>query len=626
MLNALLVASEAVAFGAGALIFLTIVGLGITELLIPAEGLQLLLAPAVGLAVLALGFQWLGFFVPPFVAAIAVFVAFGALTAVVLWRRRTTLFTRWPELLGAGLVAVVFFAALIQLDLQRGFFTLGGFPSDNVFIYAQSAQYLLDHAMPLPHQALNVVSPGSVSLATGGIAFPNSVGAIDAAASMLSGWPVYALFDLVNALALAITVGPVWFFVRAALGASWPVAAAAGALLATNQLLYWVIGTGFQQESLALPIFTAGLSAAAFAIRTQSTRAGAMTGVLAASLIGLYLPIAVLLVLCLAGCLLVRLVVDRKASWKELARPGALAVGSGVVAGLASIYVLLFEGGLSIWVNIAGVRVPAGGISRFPLLPYLLGTMPFAHVWEPLRQPFGRLDWVTLPLLVLASALLVVLLVLGYARATIQQHAQEAAILGAGLLFVGYEAAVARYPYGFVKSIGYMVPLTSAFVAFGGLGLESGFRPHLRRAARGAGLAAFVLVLLASALASRDMVRLWVEAPGLPTFPHSYIALSDFRSTVPVGASVLIDDPAPDYATLVKIAAIAYFLPDRTVHVYAGDLRLGTFPNQDVRPQPCLFDYVIGASTTAVGFSRINADPVADLNVYKRDGPRCSGG
>src|SRR4029077_7237286 len=98
----------------------------------------------------------------------------------------------------AGSVALAFFLALIQIDLQRGFFTLGGFPSDNIFIYAQSAQYLLDHAMPLPHQVLTVVSPGSVSLATGGTAFPNSVGSIDAAASVLSGWPVYALFDLIN--------------------------------------------------------------------------------------------------------------------------------------------------------------------------------------------------------------------------------------------------------------------------------------------------------------------------------------------------------------------------------------------------------------------------------------------
>ncbi len=619
-------ASEAVAFCVAALIFLTIIGLGLTELLLPAGGMQLLLAPATGLAVLALGFQWMTFVVPPFVAALVVFAVFGALSAVVVWRRRTKLVARWPDPLGAGVIAVGFFIALVQIDLQRGFFTLGGFPSDNIFIYVQAGQYLVDHAVPLPHQHLSLTSPGTGYLITTGRAFPNSVGPIDAAASVLSGWPVYALFDLINALALAITVGPVWFFVRSGLRASWLTAAAAATLLATNQLLYWVIGNGFQQESLALPIFTAGLGAAAFAIRTNGARAAALTGGLGAPLIGVYFPFAVLLVVCAMACVVVRLVVDRKSSWAALVGPAAAAVASGVIAGLASIYVLLFEGGLSIWFNITSVRVPAGGVSRFPLLPYLLGTMPFAHVWEPLKQPYGRLERVALPVLVVASALLVILLILGYARAAIQRHAQEAAILGAGLLFVGYEAAVARYPYGFVKSIGYMVPLTSSFVAFGAISLDSLARPQLRRAARAAGLAALALVLLGSALASRDMVRLWVESAGLPTFPRPYIALSDFGSAVPVGASVLIDDPAPNYATLVKIAAITYFLPDRSVRVFAGDIRLGTFPDQNVRPAPCLFDYVISAATPGGDFSLAYTDPAAGLNVYRRLGAACDYG
>ncbi len=326
------------------------------------------------------------------------------------------------------------------------------------------------------------------------------------------------------------------------------------------------------------------------------------------------------------GCAGVRLVADRKTSWKGLVRPVAGGLAAGAVAGLAALYVLLFGGGLALWLTLAPVRAPAGGISRFPLLPYLLGTLPFAHVWELLPQPYGTLERLALPVLVLASALLVLLLVVGYAGAIIKQHTPEAGILGAGFLFAGYEAAVARYPYGFVKAIGYMVPLTSAFIAFGGIGLDSLFRPPLRRLAQTVGVGALAIVIGASALASRDMVRLWLNNPSEPTFPRSYLQLSAIAREVPAGSSVLIDVAGADYDTLIKVGAVAYFLPDRTVHVYAGDLRLGTFPNQDVRPQPCLFDYVIGASTTAVGFSRINTDPVADLNVYKRDGPRCSGG
>ncbi|HZC77940.1 MAG TPA: hypothetical protein VE258_09345, partial [Ktedonobacterales bacterium] len=340
-----------------------------------------MLAPAVGLATLALGFQWLAFVVPPFAAALVVFVVFGVLSVVVVWRRRTRLLARWPDLLGAAVLILAFFIGLLAIDLPRGYLTLGGFPSDNVFIYVQAAQYLVDHAAPLPHQHLSLTSPGTAYLITTGTALPNSVGSIDAAASVLSGLPVYAVFDLMNALALAITAGPVWFFVRAALGASWPAAAAAGALLGTNQLLYWVIGNGFQQESLALPVFIAGLGSAAFTVRAQSVRAGALTGALAASLIGLYLPVAVLLVVCTLGCVLIRFVVDRKSSWKGLVRPAAAAIVTGGVAALASIYMLVFQGGLSIWYGAASVRVPAGGVSKFPPLPYLLGTLPFAHIW-----------------------------------------------------------------------------------------------------------------------------------------------------------------------------------------------------------------------------------------------------
>lgn len=619
----MLMGIEAIAFAVGALIFLTVIGLGLTTLLLPADGFEVLLAPAAGLAVLALGFQWLTFFVPPYLAALVVFAAFGALSAAVVWRRRKKLIARWPDLLGAGALILAFFVALIQIDLQRGYFTLGGFPSDNVFIYVQAAQYLLDHAMPIAHHLPSLANPGSVYLTNIGPAFPNSVGPIDAAASVLSGRPVYALFDLVSGLALAITLGPVWFFVRSGLGASWWTAAAAGALLAANQLPYWVMGNGFQQESLALPIFIAGLAAAAFAIRAESAASGALAGVLTASLLGLYLPMAVLLAVCAMGCALVRLILGRKASWRGFLRPAAGAVAAGVVAGLAAFYVLLFQGGLSIWVEVARIRVPAGAISRFPNPVYLLGTLPFAHVWELLPQPYGTFERLVLPLLVVASLLLAILLVLGFGRAAVQQHAQEAAILGAGALFVAYEALVARYPYGFVKSIGYMAPLTSGFVAYGAIGLETLARPPLRRAARYAGVGALGLVLVASAIASRDMVRLWVEDPGSPTFPPAYLALSGIASAVPVGAHVLIDDPTTDYAELVKIAAAAYFLPDRAVRVFAGDKSATKFTLQSVQPQLCAFDYVISPAPPGSDFALAYSDAAAGLDVYRRLGAAC---
>src|SRR5260370_22905576 len=148
-----------------------------------------------------------------------------------------------------------------------------------------------------------------------------------------------------------------------------------------------------------------------------------------------------------------------------------------------------------------------------------------------------------------------------------------------------------------------MRPVTEAFVAFGGIGLECLCRPRFRRWAQIAGAAALALVLLASALASRDMVRLWYDNPSEPTFPRSYIDISAMASKVPTGSIVLIDAPGADYNTLIKVGAVAYFLPDRTVRVYAGSYRLGTLPLQTSRPHPSQLHYVICAATPAHAFS-----------------------
>jgi hypothetical protein len=431
----LLLTLETLALGVAVLAFLTILGLGITEYLLPVEGMQLLIAPAVGLAALMLGFQWLSIFVPPFVVALIVGVITAPLTALFAWRRRAVLLTRWHDLAGAGAIAAVYYVAVLQVVIQRGALTLGSFPADNIFIYAQAGQYLRDHPMPSVLHGVDVASPGSFYLTSVGLSFPNSVGPIDAAASMLTGLPVYAVFDPLNALGLAITVGAVWVFVRDGLDGSWWAAAVASALLATNQLLYWVTGVGLQQESLALPIFTTGAYAVVIAVRTGSLRAGVLAGILAAALVGLYLPVAGLLVICALACAVTCLLAAR-GRWNAVADPVVVGGATMLIGALPSAYVLLFRGGLDIWTSVLGTRVAAGAISKFPDPLYLIGTLPFAHVWELSQQPLGHLETLAWPLLVLASILLIALIAAGLARAVVEKHRPEAAILAAGLLFI----------------------------------------------------------------------------------------------------------------------------------------------------------------------------------------------
>jgi hypothetical protein len=139
-----------------------------------------------------------------------------------------------------------------------------------------------------------------------------------------------------------------------------------------------------------------------------------------------------------------------------------------------------------------------------------------------------------------------------------------------------------------------------------------------------AGAVSALLVLLASANAARDMLRLWVTSP--PALTQSDLAIGQVAQAVPSGATVLIDDPTTDYGTLVRVAAIAYFLPDRTVRIYVGDTRLGTFANQNVRPQPCAFEYVISATPPSTEFQDVYTDSVTGLSVFRRTGSSCASG
>ena len=619
--------AEALLFAAGVLVVLTLVGFGLTELMLPkADGFGLLLAPAVGLAVTALGFQWLSELLPPYQVAVVVFLVFGGLSIVVGWRRRAALKVPVLDVVGAIASILAFYLALLQFVIQRGYFTLGGLASDNVFIYVQAAQYLRDHPIPSALHALSPENPGSLYFVSSGVTFfPNSVGQIDAAASVLSGWPVHAVFDPISALCVAIAIGPLWFLVRVGLGGSLWTGLAAAAVLATSQLMYWLVGSGYQVEAEAVPVFIAALAIATHAWRNESSRAGGLAGIVAGALPGLYLPMATVFAIGAFACFVVSMAIGPPAHRMRLLRPLGWAIGAGLASAGIAIYILAFRGGFATWFTIVGGLYAAGGISSFPALPYVFGTLPFAHVWEQTLRPLKSYERLIYPALILASAAMVALLLIGQVRAILQRRAPEAALLAGGMLFVAYEIAIARYPYGYVKAIGFLAPLTSAFIAFGAVGLQSLFksppRTTLTKAVGPLGVLILVFVLAGSTLASRDMTQTWLAGP--PTFTSSYLSLSSLASAVPVGASVLVDDRTDDYRTLVKVAAIAYFLPDRQVRIFTGDFRIGTFPDQDLPPQACRFEYVIAAAPPEGNFALVHPDPRVGLDVYKRLGAAC---
>jgi hypothetical protein len=619
---------EAIGFDAILLAFLIVLGLGVTELLASsAAGFQLLLAPVVGLAILELGFEWLTSALTPSLVLLIVTVPFGALTAVMVWRRHGALLRQWRDLIAAAVATLTFYVALLAIVFARGFFTLAGWSSDNVFIYIPSAQYLLNHRMPAPFQAPALQNPGSWFLAFNGTAFPGTTGSIDAAVSGIIHWPLHALFDPLNAFCLALTVASVWFFVRVGVGASLGTAAAAALLLMTNQFMYWTLGSGFHQEAQALPIFTAALGLTAHALRSGSARTGALAGIVAGSLPGIYFPLAALFVICAGACIAANLALTSRAhAIKVLVRPLVVAAAAGLAASAFALYSLLSDSGLSLWLSASNPQSGTGGVSTFPRPQYVAGTVPFSQIWDALPQPLGHLETLFLPALIAAAAIVYLLGGLGVIRAISSGLRPEAAMIFAGLLFAVYEALVAHYAYGFTKVVCYMSPLTSAFIAYGAIGLSSWVKniPSLSARAIWAnrlGVAALVLVLLACANSSRDMVRMWLVSP--PTLSRADIGLASFAEVIPKGASVLVDDPTDQYRELVKIGAVAYALPDRSVRVYSGASRIGTFVQQDVLPNPCGFDFVIGPKPPDGPYTLVKSDAVETLNVYRWAGLTC---
>ena len=613
----MLLVLETLGFALGAVAVLSAIGGGVTMLLLRDDRWCLLLAPAVGAGVLTVGFQFLTYVTPPHVVAVVVFVLGAALTSIVVLRRPPAR-PAFDEIGGALAITLAFCLALMGIVIGHGFSTLGSFPSDNIFIYVQAGQYLKDHSSPLLTGPA-VANPGGYVVAVTGWSLPNSKGVFDAAASILTGLPVYAVFDLVDAIAIAITVGAAWFFVRSGLGGSRATGLLAAVLVATSQMLFWVHGNGFQQESIATPIFSSGLAIAAAAFRRRSWKAGLLAGVLGASLIGLYFPIAIIYIALAAVCFGVSVVVggDRTS---QLWRPLAGAIVGALVAGAAGLFAMVTHG-LGIWLGqLKGERV-TGGVSGYPAPLYILGQLPFAHRWEPMALASTALDRILLPALVGVSVAVVLLIVVGTWRQLTDHHVPEASLLVAGMLGVLYEVAIANFAYGYVKAITYIEPFICVAIAVGTAAVT---RWLVRRSARWGPPAATVLVAIligACAWNSAEMVRGFLGIG--PAMTQESLEGARLANDIPTGSRVFVDAPAASYGDLVKAAAVVYFLPDRSVQVYSGDLRIGTFPDQTDEPETCAFDYVVSAQQPRGGFTIVDGAVGNGFAVYRRDGPSC---
>src|SRR6202165_1102031 len=466
-------------FALDVLVILSLLGFGVTAWLLPQPGIGMLLTPVVGLALAGIGFQLLTPILPPWTTLLVLLVLLGGFSLWMAWRRRTPVVHGIRQYLGeiaftfaAGLT--LYLALLVHVFGAR-FFTLAGWPSDNVFLYAPASEFLKTHAFNALNPLSVVNNPVTVYLGAALRVFPNSVGPIDAAISTLTGWPVITLFDPLSALFWALAV-PATYVLLGALGLSRPARVAAILLLIANQLLFWVMGLSNQQEMQAMPIFMAALALTIWAVSSDRRATAVLAGRGGGSLLGLALPVFVIFVATALGYLLVvfaraGLAGRLLATLRQLAWLG----GSGVASAAAAIFWLLPAGGLHTWLSFVNTRIPAGNITYFYPPRYLLGLAPVADPWGmpfAIRPLWWRPAWNTVSQVL--AFVVVALIVAGLVSFALRRNWPAIGLFAAAGLYLAYLRLVAQFPYGYIKTVSFLAPLARALIAAGARGAGPG--------------------------------------------------------------------------------------------------------------------------------------------------------
>jgi hypothetical protein len=587
----------------------------------------------VGLALAGIGFQLLTPLLPPGITVLVLLVPLGGFSLLTGWRRRTVLVSGIRQYLGE-----IAFTAASGLTLYLGllvhvfgarFFTLAGWPSDNVFLYAPAAEFLKTHAFNALSPLSLVNNPVTVYLGSALRVFPNSVGSPDAAVSALSGWPVIALFDPLSALFWALIV-PATYVLLGWLGLSRPARIAAVLLLMANQLLFWVMGLSTQQEMQAMPIFMAALALTIRALSSDRREPAVLAGLVGGSLLGLYLPVFVVFTLT-ASAYLVVFAAQQRLAGRLLAtlRQVAWLAGTGIAAAAGAIFWLLPAGGLHVWLSYVNTRIPAGGVGYFYPPRYLLGLAPVADPWG---MPFGvrtlwwRPAWNTASQWL--AILVVALIVAGLVTFVLRRNLPALGLFAAAGLYLVYLRLVAQFPYGYIKTVSFMAPLTSALIAAAALDAVPAIRDALaRRAEFGTpslarlratalvgGVACLSVVLAVETLNSVEMEHMWLKV-GPQAFPDSFRALADMAAMVPRGSGVLEINPSPAYHDGIKYAAARVYLTDDNLLLEDHLPALADVPFPvDFQILPWPPDTV----TASPGFQRVWSDPNVGLALYQR--------
>lgn len=540
----------ATGFAIEALLVLAVIGFGLAALAMPHQVARpLLVAPIVGLGVALLANQWLTWLVPAPAAVAVAAVGGGGLSLVQAWRLRpewASATARWRLWASAAAIGLAWYLVGLGYVFRVGTFTLAGFASDAIHLYAPAAMWYTTHPYR-PGTPLPVTDPvvGYLShYATP--AMPGSVGTVPAGLAVLTGWPIHALFDPLQVLLLLLIALATAALVHVGAGFSRGTALVAFATVPASALLEWAVMSTYQQELETMSLLYGGLALVLLARREGTIRSWLVAAVTMAALPGAYLPMTALAVVLLVPPALA-VAVSRIAARRWPVDRGVLAgIGAGLVLAGPSVGWILLGGGLRIWMLSVG---NTGNPEPWYSLPYYLGVAPVTryHIGGPLA--FWRPQWD--PLAMAAAIALIVLVALGLVVLVRHRRFLEAGAVACTLPYLAYLVAASQ-PYPFLKTAGYLTPVVMGLAAIAVMNAPSlrralpsapslvwpGVLPNTVKAVAGAALAAIVVMQLAGNVEVQKLQNL-----GDLNLEPSATSLTVLRTIVPHGAGVLLYDP-----------------------------------------------------------------------------------
>lgn len=564
-------ALEALLFLGATVAVFTLVGLGPMVLLGADEpGAELLLSPVVGLATLYLACQWLSPFLASSVIVIGTIAVGTMLSAVALVRARAALGRAAgnlaPALIVPAAVSIVAYLAQLTHLFKLRLFTLAGTGFDALFVYAPVAEFMRRHPYTVSGRpALDV--PALPTLVAN--FYPGSLGTVDGGLGALFRRPAFALIEPLNAVCVVLALLGVYVLVTGALGFTRRTAALAVAVMATNQFILWSDGFDFVQQIRASALLPGALALLIVAMRTGRARIAVLAGGITAASVAIYVPV-VLVLLTAVGTAVMAYVAQAAVSreWNRPSRVVLAVAGAGVGLGLPSVRWLLFDGGLHAWDLVSRnlfSPYPAGGmLDRTYDLPYLTGSAPVSYLYRIKPLLFWGSPWSGLAQVFAFGA--VALAALGFAGLVRAKQWPAAAVFVGGFTYLAFVRFGSGNLYGFVKTVAYLLPLTSCLVAIGA--------SQLARIGRSPAIAAGALVglvLSAQVAAATETNHMFLQLA--PTISREQAALRALPARMTGPGAVLIQDfSAPIPTTPLTVNSVldhivAYFITDRDVTI-----------------------------------------------------------